>query len=171
MSVDNGVYILQCKDQYRVKHLQAIDNLYWDDKEGVMDDIVPLRAVEMFGDCKYTRDFDKAVKIASYILRDLSTCEYGIQIIPCNKKWKHILRKADSTYKQNEENINKMNFIEAVELLTRSPQGTKIKASNWYNDYIYMDRYNLNIIKTQSGEAYSPCAWTLINDTFEIVKD
>lgn len=96
MSADNGVYILQLKDQYRVKHLQAIDNLFWDDEGCMMNDIVPLRAVKMFGSCRYTRNFDTAVKIASYILRELSTCEYGIQIIPCNKKWKQILREANN---------------------------------------------------------------------------
>ena len=30
MSADNGVYILKTNKQYRVKHLGAIDNLYWD---------------------------------------------------------------------------------------------------------------------------------------------
>jgi hypothetical protein len=29
MSADNGIYILQTKDGYRVAHLQAIDNIYW----------------------------------------------------------------------------------------------------------------------------------------------
>lgn len=29
MSADNGIYILKTKDQYRVAHLCAIDNVTW----------------------------------------------------------------------------------------------------------------------------------------------
>lgn len=29
MSADNGIYILQTKDGYRVVHAQGIDNIYW----------------------------------------------------------------------------------------------------------------------------------------------
>lgn len=29
MSADNGIYILKTKDQYRVAHLQSIDNVSW----------------------------------------------------------------------------------------------------------------------------------------------
>lgn len=29
MSADNGIYVVQFKDGYRVEHLQAIDNIYW----------------------------------------------------------------------------------------------------------------------------------------------
>lgn len=29
MSADNGIYILEAKDGFRVIHTQAIDNLYW----------------------------------------------------------------------------------------------------------------------------------------------
>jgi hypothetical protein len=29
MSADNGIYILKTKDGYRVKHLQAIENIFW----------------------------------------------------------------------------------------------------------------------------------------------
>lgn len=34
MSADNGIYILQTKDQYRVAHLCAIDNVLWSAVDG-----------------------------------------------------------------------------------------------------------------------------------------
>lgn len=29
MSADNGIYVLQCQDGFRVAHCQAIENMYW----------------------------------------------------------------------------------------------------------------------------------------------
>lgn len=56
MSADNGIYILKLKDQCRVAHLQAIDNIYWSEFESDITtakryhrEIVPTRVVEMWG--------------------------------------------------------------------------------------------------------------------------
>ena len=35
MSADNGIYVLHTKDGYRVAHTQAIENIYWWDKEKI----------------------------------------------------------------------------------------------------------------------------------------
>lgn len=42
MSIDNGVYILQCRDQFRVK---AIDNIHWSflDELGMTNEVMPSR--------------------------------------------------------------------------------------------------------------------------------
>ena len=63
-----------------------------------------------------------------------------------------------------------MNFIQAIEYLMAHPQGTKVKASKWDNDYIYIDKIDLNYIKTNGGEMYYPCAWTIVNDTWEVIE-
>ena len=95
MSADNGVYILKTNKQYRVKHLQAIDNLYWDYcKTQSQNTIVPTRVFEMFGDCKYTYDHEKAFTIANNIFKKLPICEYGIQLIDINMSWGMVLKKA-----------------------------------------------------------------------------
>ena len=64
MSADNGIYILKLKDQYRVAHLQAIENIYWSEFECDIStakrynrEIVPTRVVEMWGDCKFTSSY------------------------------------------------------------------------------------------------------------------
>lgn len=98
VSADNGIYILQTKDQYRIAHLMAIDNVFWSYNDGCLSlgsSLVPARVVEMWGSCRYTRSRKKAFKIAYRWAESLPVCEYGVKIITYNKKWKHILRDAE----------------------------------------------------------------------------
>lgn len=94
MSADNGVYILKTGKQYRVKHLQAIDNLYWDNNGNYHDHMLPTKIVKMFGECKYTYSADKALNIALTILDELSICEYGIVLLDAKKSWKEIIKES-----------------------------------------------------------------------------
>ena len=107
MSADNGIYILKTKDQYRVAHLQAIDNVSWSIIDGnwhnnkeTREKCVPTRVVEMWGKCKYTRDENVALKIAHRWANSLSICEYGVNIITYNKTWKHIVEDAKKICKK-----------------------------------------------------------------------
>ena len=101
MSADNGIYILKTKDQYRVAHIQGIDNVSWSVIDGNWQNYkskrgkcVPTRVVEMWGKCKYTKDVDTAMNIARQWSGKLLVCEYGINIIKYNKTWKHIVEDA-----------------------------------------------------------------------------
>lgn len=101
MSADNGIYVLKTKDQYRVAHLQAIDNVWWSLIDGNWQNkpcrnskLVPTRVVEMWGYCKYTRDEGTALKLAHKWANSLPICEYGVNVITYNKTWKHILEDA-----------------------------------------------------------------------------
>ena len=95
MSADNGIYILKTKDQYRVAHLSAIENITWSFIDGDWDcRFVPTRVVDMWGNCKYTRDANKALRIAYKMVKSLPACEYGVNIITYNKPWKYILEDA-----------------------------------------------------------------------------
>lgn len=114
MSADNGVYILKTKDQYRVAHLQAIDNVSWSIIDGDWQNekrtrgkCVPTRVVEMWGKCKYTRDESVALKIAHRWASSLPICEYGVNIITYNKTWKHIVEDAKEYAKKELEYIEK----------------------------------------------------------------
>ena len=102
MSSDNGVYILETKDGFRVVHAQAIDNLYWWNfgkimtKYGMQDkwikknEINPEMLIEYFGDCKVFRSREEAeqeaYKIYEEIINDdfYPICEYGIVSIDCS---------------------------------------------------------------------------------------
>ena len=101
MSADNGIYILKTKDQYRVAHLQAIDNVSWSiidgdwqNKKETRGKCVPTRVIEMWGKCKYTRDENVAYRIAHKWASSLPICEYGVNVITYNKTWKHIVEDA-----------------------------------------------------------------------------
>lgn len=107
MSADNGIYILRTKDQYRVAHLQAIDNILWSAMEGVRqggaweeDGYVPTRVVELWGDCSFTRDADQALDLAHMWEDRLGGCEYGVRVITCDKTWEQILEEAGDYAKE-----------------------------------------------------------------------
>ena len=72
MSADNGIYILKTKDQYRVTHTQAIENVYWEYDSRYAyyinertNKLVPTRVVEYWGGCRYTRNPETAYKSRS----------------------------------------------------------------------------------------------------------
>lgn len=101
MSADNGIYILRTRDQYRVAHLQAIDNIRCSAMGGCRQEgdqaqmkYVPTRVVEMWGDCECTRDAGRAMDIACAWADRLAECEYGVRVIACDKTWEQILEEA-----------------------------------------------------------------------------
>lgn len=115
MSADNGIYILKTKDQYRVAHLQAIDNVSWSiidknwqNNDSVRVKCVPTRVVEMWGNCKFTRSKEKALRLAHKWASSLPICEYGVNIITYDKTWKQILIDAKK-YEKKEIELNKKN--------------------------------------------------------------
>lgn len=95
MSADNGIYILKTKDQYRVIHAQAIENLWWSyidmDNE---DEIVPTRIIEYYNDSLVFTDETKVQKVANIMLKNFPYVEYGIQTIKVNKTWDEIVNEA-----------------------------------------------------------------------------
>lgn len=99
MSADNGVYILKTRDQFRVIHTQAIDNLFHScvDPNFYMNHpgkFVPSRVLEYFGPSKCTSDYDMAKRVANGILHSLPVCEYGIVELDYHKSWKKIVKEA-----------------------------------------------------------------------------
>jgi hypothetical protein len=111
MSADNGIYILESKDGFRVIHAQAIENLYWwwkderlyDDKwveaqkkAGVenpykgmgesKDKLNPKELVRYFGKCEVfdtkQQALDEAQKKYNEIMKsEFPVIEYGISFI------------------------------------------------------------------------------------------
>ena len=95
MSVDNGIYILKTKDQYRVTYAMAIDNLWFSFlTRDESQELVPTRIIEYFGNCKYTRHEETAMRVANAMAKQQPILEYGISRIPINKTWKQIVDEA-----------------------------------------------------------------------------
>lgn len=110
MSADNGIYILKTKDQYRVIHAQAIENVYWEHDNRIAyyincrtNMLVPSRVVEFWGNARFTKSEEIAFKVANAMLsnieRNCGICEYGIRVFTYNKTWKHILEDAKNKAK------------------------------------------------------------------------
>lgn len=87
MSADNGVYILETgkgkSKEYRVKHLQAVENVYWDEnrnRETDDPDVWIGNARRMWNNCEVLSNKAEAVVEADRIASDpeLWILEYGI---------------------------------------------------------------------------------------------
>lgn len=100
MSADNGVYILKTKDQYRVAHFSAVENLYYNQLDKGNNKLCSLEVVMEYANVKFTRKKEVALDIASNILKHLPICEYGISFIETEKTWKKILIEAKKEARQ-----------------------------------------------------------------------
>ncbi len=154
MSADNGIYILKTKDQYRVAHLQAIDNVSrsaidgdWKNNESQRGKCVPTRVVEMWGDCKFTRDEGKALKVAHIWASRLPICEYGVNIITYNKTWKHILEDAQAYAKEEIQFIKKNKEEEWWDL----DKLQKIADGYYLSEWLHRRQYNIDLKKNGCG--------------------
>ena len=95
MSADNGVYILETlkKDkpntfEFRVAHLQAVENVDWDQKQKceTEDDQIRIKnARKMWKNCKIFTSKKDALTFASDVLDELMICEYGISFVTINE--------------------------------------------------------------------------------------
>jgi len=100
MSADNGIYILEMKDQVRVIHTQNIENLWWSDiEEEQLDNFVPTRIVEYYAGAKpmTLEEADaEAKRLYDEILSDdfCPICEYGICHFAIDKTWDEIVVEA-----------------------------------------------------------------------------
>lgn len=94
ISADNGIYILQTKKgdgfEYRVAHLQAVENYRWDDDKHTDSDDPQIQiknAREMWGECEVIVDRTSALQVADAMAQkilDDEFCpilEYGISFI------------------------------------------------------------------------------------------
>jgi hypothetical protein len=82
MSADNGIYILEYSDGYRVIHRSAIDNLYWHfSKGGMFNELNPCEVLASYGKEEEFKTLHGVLNKAREIYDDLDICEYGIQFI------------------------------------------------------------------------------------------
>jgi hypothetical protein len=96
MSADNGIYILNLKNQSRVIHAQAIDNLWWSfvNFDSNAEDFVSTRIVEYFGgSIKFEKRKD-AESFAFKLAKDYTILEYGISNFDIDKTWNDIVKDA-----------------------------------------------------------------------------
>lgn len=89
MSAEDGIYILRTKDeQCRIVWEQNIKKIFnsWERFD-------ELETVYVWRNCRYTKDFKKALSIAKDF--DISRCtEYGVKVYEIPLTWKHLVERA-----------------------------------------------------------------------------
>jgi len=83
MSADNGIYVLESKDGFRVIHTQCIENLwYWDDNKADGIELNPEQLLKYFGETKVIESqadaLLEAVRLYNLIIHKVGVVEYGI---------------------------------------------------------------------------------------------
>lgn len=88
MSADDGIYLLQCKDGWRVTYAQAIDNLYWWHVPGTSidqyerkEEINPSVLFTYFKQSEVYQKKYEAWHQAMILYRQVGYVEYGISFI------------------------------------------------------------------------------------------
>lgn len=105
MSADNGIYCLNLKDQSRVIHAQAIDNLWWSfitfssEKE-----FVPTRLVEYFC-ASDPMSKESAIEKAFEMSHDYTILEYGVSEFDVDKTWEELVKEAKIIAKKEIKSI------------------------------------------------------------------
>ena len=116
MSADNGIYILATPTEdagdleYRVRHAQAIENIYWDEESGslIYDRINPTQLVAYFGECEVLSQEEahkKAFELEEEILNDdfCPVLEYGINTIVAEKPFSYYVKNAVEEEEDDDE--------------------------------------------------------------------
>lgn len=94
MSADNGIYIMQFKDQARVIYAQAIDNLYWSFQTfGSEQDFVPVRVYDYYRDVP-AMTLEEARAKAFELEAHHDYLEYGISSFSMDMTWDELRVKA-----------------------------------------------------------------------------
>lgn len=133
MSADNGIYILDLKDQSRVIHAQAIDNLWWSyiDNDTV-DQMVLPRVVEYFGNCE-PLDKEQSRVRAEELADDTSILEYGINIFSIDQTWNSVCEESQKIA------MKELEYILAIPNFQRSFYLSELEALlevayGWYKE-------------------------------------
>lgn len=111
MSADNGIYILKLKDQYRIIHAQAIENLWWshldNKKHGEM---IPTRIYERYSNSPPINNLETTYQTVFEMAQSCTILEYGIQMFELDKTWEQIIKEAKEYAKLEIEAIKNNGF-------------------------------------------------------------
>ena len=148
MSADNGIYILKTKDQYRVAHFQNAEYMNYSIVEGGYEnEIVPTRAVELWGDSKFTRKESIALHLAHNWASKLPICEYGVNLVRVNKTWKELMKDARTYAKREIDAIKKAgteNYWDMDKL-------QKIADGYYLAEWLHREQYNKDLREHDCG--------------------
>lgn len=111
MSADNGIYILKMKDQSRVIHAQAIENLFWSlETFGQTENLISTRILLYYNNAKsmtFEEAMLKAFEMEKEILNDdyCPILEYGISTFTIDKTWNEIVEDAKTVFEREKISV------------------------------------------------------------------
>lgn len=141
MSADNGIYILKTRDQYRVAHFQNAEYMYYSYlTENYSNRIISTRAIELWGDCKFTRKESVALHLAHKWEKRLFICEHGVNIVECNKTWKELLKEAKIYAKKEIQAVSNRN-----ERCVDIRMLQKIADGYYLHEWLHKEQYNKDL--------------------------
>lgn len=161
MSADNGIYILKTKDQYRVAHFSNAEYMNYSIVKGSYENkIIPTRAVELWGDSKFTRRESIALHLAHNWANELLICEYGVNVVEVNKTWKELMKDAKIYARREIDAIKNAGTEEYwnMELLQ------KIADGYYLSEWLHREQYNKDLRQHNCGywsvcdDRACPCA-------------
>ncbi len=93
MSADNAIVVMKFQDGYKVRHMQATENLFWNDEAKEIGQTLNLKIVyEMFKHIPIILTFEMADIYATDLLEEYSYVEYGIITYESPVSWHMIER-------------------------------------------------------------------------------
>ena len=109
MSSDNTILILASKNEYRLVHVQAADDLYftWTGDPNTSEPVC-ARVFEFFSSCNPLKEKDKVLLEAQRLYEELDYVEYGIQSVATDKTFKEIVEQAIKDYDNEISSVRQM---------------------------------------------------------------
>ena len=121
---------------------------------GYEKEIVPTRAVELWGDSKFTRKESIALHLAHNWASKLPICEYGVNLVKVNKTWKELMKDARTHAKREIDVIKKAgteNYWDMDKL-------QKIADGYYLAEWLHREQYNKDLREHDCGY------WTVCDD-------
>ena len=112
MSADNVIYVLELKDQYRIKYMSAPDNIWWSHIDGQSPSPVASRIVGYFGKSPFFKKKDDAYKHAFKLYEKEEYVEYGVSSLCINKTWLQILKEAREYISKEKLHIISLEYMD-----------------------------------------------------------
>ena len=112
MSADNVIYVLELKDQYRIKYMSAPDNIWWSYIDGQLSSPVASRIVEYFSKSPCFKKKEDAYKHAFKLYEKEEYVEYGVSPLCINKTWLQILKEAREYISKEKLHILSLEYMD-----------------------------------------------------------
>lgn len=95
MSADNGIYILKLKDEARIIHAQAIENVYWNYTNSDEDSSLNFAELYWYFQHATITNHEEMYNVAHNMSKGIYVLEYGVSVLEeLDMTWEEVFQKA-----------------------------------------------------------------------------